>query len=290
MQAEIHLLQKSEFYQIRDFRCACVECNTSRLEQCELFSICFVRKGYYEQHVFRKQQEMHFGRMLLSKPGIEYVIRHIDNQPDLCTSINFTAEFYELLKDHFKDEAGWFLGNPDLQSLLLASSPETEYLHQQILSAVGRGLKLEVDDLIIHLVECVMQTMGRTSPGPLSESLKRNHLRTVEKAKEYLFRNFERDISLQELADHCCVSLFHFGRIFKAILNTTPHQYLTELRLHHAQLQLNTTNLQVTEVAFQSGFNSLEHFVTVYRKYFNTTPSANRERKSRIQNPLQPGL
>jgi len=286
MQAEVHLLHRSEFYQIRDFRCACVECNTSRLEQCELLSICFVRKGYYEQHVFRKQQEMHFGRMLLSKPGIEYVIRHIDNQPDLCTSINFTADFYELLKDHFSAEAGWFFGNPDVQSLLLATSPETEYLHQQILAAIGRGLKLEVDDLIIRLVECVMQTMGRTSPEPLSESLKRHHLGTMEKAKDYLFRNFDRDISLQELADHCCVSLFHFGRIFKSILNITPYQYLTELRLHHAQLQLSTTELQVTEVAFQSGFNSLEHFVTAYRRYFKATPSVHRKSKSRITSPL----
>jgi len=261
-----------------------MECNTSKVEYGEKFSICFVRKGYYEQHVFRKQQEMHIGRLLVSKPGIEYMIRHIDNHPDLCTSINFTDTFYERLKDNYKIEVGWFFRNPDIQSLLVSSAPEIEYLHRQILTGTDGGSSLEIDDIIIRLVDQVMQTMGNSvTPNPLPTALRKHHLGTVEKAREYLFRNFDRDISLQELADHCCVSLFHFGRIFKGILNTTPHQYLQELRLHHAHFVLTTTSLPVTEVAFQSGFNSLEHFVTSYRKHFKAAPSVHRKAKSRLR-------
>ncbi|MBL7845835.1 MAG: helix-turn-helix transcriptional regulator [Cyclobacteriaceae bacterium] len=277
MQAEVHLIHQSDFYQIRDFRCACVECSTSKLEQCERFSICFVRKGYYEQHVFRQQQEMHVGRVLVTKPGIEYVIRHIDNQPDLCTSINFSDAFYLHLQEYLSGELSWFFRNPDLQSLLLTSPPEAEYLHQQILAAVSGGVKLEVDDLVVRLVDAVMRIMGNSPvPAALPENLKRHHLQTAEKAKDYLIRNFHQEVSLQQLADHCCVSLFHFSRIFRSVLKTTPHQYLLALRLHHARLLMDSTDARVTEVAFQSGFQSLEHFTTSYRKHFGTTPSASR--------------
>lgn len=282
MQAEVHMLHQSDFYQIRDFQCACTECSTSRLEQCERFAICFVRRGYYEQHVYRKQQEMHAGRLLVSKPGIEYFIRHIENQPDLCTSINFTDAFYQRVRDHYRLEAGWFFRNPDLQSVLLATPPAAEFLHRQILDNVHRGQRLEIDELVIHLTDIVLRALGNAPvPPSLPETLRKHHLSTVENARDYLFRNFDRNISLQEISDHCCVSLFHFVRIFKAILNTTPHRYLLELRLQHAHLLISSTAQPITEIAFQSGFNSLEHFTTAYRKHFGDNPSRHRKGTAR---------
>jgi Transcriptional regulator containing an amidase domain and an AraC-type DNA-binding HTH domain len=279
MLAVVHTLHQSDFYQIRDFRCACMECSVSRQEQCEHFSICFVRSGYYEQHVFRHEQQMHIGRLLVSKPEIEYFIKHINNQPDLCTSFNFTNHFYELVKDQYAKESQWFFKNPDIQSLLLTSHAEIEFLHQRILTKVKQHASLELDELVIRLVEKVMHTMGNApATAPLSETLKKHHLVTVQKARAYLFENFEKNISLQELADHCCVSLFHFSRIFKAILNASPHQYLTELRLNHAQLLLINTELPVTQIAFQSGFNSLEHFISAYRQRFQISPSLQRKK------------
>jgi AraC-like DNA-binding protein len=275
MQAEVHILHKSDFYQLKDFRCTCTECSISKLEQLPFFSICFVRSGYYEQRIFNRTQEMHVGRLIVSKPEIEYVVRHIDNHPDLCTSFNFTDSFYERVKDHFKEEAKWFFSNPDLQSLLITAHADIEFLHQRILTQVTQQSSLELDDLVLQLVEKVMNTLGnKPKVESLTESLKRHHLFTVEKARDYLFQNFSKDISLQQLADHCCVSLFHFSRIFKSIMNASPHQYLTELRLSNAKLLLQSTQQSVTEIAFQCGFNSLEHFATLFRQRFKTSPTS----------------
>lgn len=287
MQAEVHVLHESDFYEIRDFRCGCVECSLSKRESCERFSICFVRSGFYEQRVFRKEQQMHIGRMLVSKPGIEYVIRHINNQPDLCTSFNFSNDFFERVKDYYSSETSWFFRNPDLHSLLLTSYPDIEFLHQRILSRVRQGVSLEIDDLVVHLVEQVMCTLGNRQPvAPLAENLKNHHLNTIEKARDYLFDHFEKNVSLQQLADHCCVSLFHFSRIFKAVMNVSPHQYLTSLRLNHARFLLSSTKTTVTQVAFQSGFNSLEHFMAAYKQRFRETPTAHRHQPVSVPHPL----
>ncbi len=279
MQAEVHLLHRSDFYEIRDYRCTCMECSISSRELCDSFCLCFVRKGFYEQRTFRRDNPMHIGRLLVTKPGTEYVVRHIDNQPDLCTSLSFSDSFYGLINDYFKSETRWFFGNPDIQSLLISTNPEIDLLHHQILEKAPQGLGLETDELVIRLVERVAETLGNVqSPAPISESLKRHHLVTIEKAKDYLFRHFDGPVSLQELSQHCCVSLFHFVRIFKAILGISPHQYLTELRLNHARLLLTTTSHPITQVAFECGFNSLEHFVTAYRKQFHAAPSVDRKR------------
>jgi AraC-like DNA-binding protein len=221
---------------------------------------------------------MHVGRLVVSKPEIEYVVRHIDDHPDLCTSFNFTDAFYEKVKDHFREEAKWFFSNPDLQSLLLTAHADIEFLHQRILAQATQQSSLELDDLVLQLVEKVMNTMGnKPRVEPLTESLKKHHLFTVEKARDFLFQNFSKDISLQQLADHCCVSLFHFSRIFKSIMNSSPHQYLAELRLSNAQLLLQSTMLSITEIAIQNGYNSLEHFTTAFKQRYKTSPNALRK-------------
>jgi AraC family transcriptional regulator len=273
MEAAIHLLHESDFYQIKDFRCTCMKCCISKLEHLQEFSICFVRSGFYEQRVFKRAHELHIGRLIVSKPEIEYVVRHIDDHPDLVTSFNFTHDFYEKVKDHYKNEARWFFSNKDLQSILVTAHAEIEFIHQRILKRVAEPSSLEMDDLVLQLVEKVMFTLGnKPKVTVLPETLKRHHLNTIESARDFLFQNFSRDISLQQLAEHCCVSLFHFSRVFKSIMNCSPHQYLKEIRLNHAQLLLQSTELSVTEIAFQSGFNSLEHFATSYKQRFGIVP------------------
>jgi len=142
----------------------------------------------------------------------------------------------------------------------------------------GRVDSLLLDDWVIRLVDKIMRTMGNvTQPETLPASLKRFHLATIEKAKEFLLQNFDQDINLQQLADHCCVSLFHFSRLFKTILRISPYQYVNELRMNHARLLLESTQLPVTQIAFQSGFNSLEHFTTSFKKKYNLSPSSIRK-------------
>jgi AraC family transcriptional regulator len=284
MDAEIHLLHESDFYQVKDFRCTCTKCSLSKLEHLQQFSICFVRSGFYEQRVFKRAHELHIGRLIVSKPEIEYVVRHIDDHPDLVTSLNFTNDFYERVKDHYKHEARWFFSNPDLQSLLVTAHADIEFVHQRILAQVRQPSSLELDDLVLQLVEKVMFTLGnKPSSEVLPESLKRHHLSTIESARDFLFQNFSQNISLQQLADHCCVSLFHFSRIFKSAMDVSPHQYLKEIRLNNAQLLLQSTEFSVTEIAFQSGFNSLEHFATSYKQRFGVVPLSVRRTVQALQ-------
>ncbi|MGE0587153.1 MAG: helix-turn-helix domain-containing protein [Cyclobacteriaceae bacterium] len=273
MLAEIHTLHQSDFYEIRDFRCRCVACEISKPEESSYFFICFVRSGFYEQRVYKREYPVHVGRLLISKPGIEQIIRHVNNQPDLCTSFRFTHSFYEIIKEQYKREGKWFFSNPDIHSLLLVSHPDIELIHQRILKLIRVEANLEVDELVIHMLDRLMAALSniKTLP-PLSESLLKNHLPTIEKATSFLFENFDKKISLTQLADHCCVSPFHFSRIFKAVTNQSPHQYLTEVRLNHARHLLKATSQSVTQVAFESGFSSLEYFTTAYRLRFKTSP------------------
>nr|PZN57444.1 MAG: hypothetical protein DIU61_02145 [Bacteroidota bacterium] len=276
----ITVLHKSDFYRIRDFKCNCTRCSTSDLEYNRAFCICFVCSGYFEYHILDKKLDTHVGRALISKPDFEHTTYHIDNQPDICTVIDFTAQFYEGLKEVYGKENSWFFNNANIKCVLVQTSPTIEYYHQSIVNTLLQHKvdSLLVDETVIKLVDAIMRHMGNAGvPQPVSKSVRKYHLNTVEKATQYILNHFQEDIGLQELADHCCVSVFHFSRIFKAVMQQSPYQYLTAIRMTHARTLLETTPLQVKQIAGQSGFKSLEQFSTTYHRFFEITPSQYRK-------------
>ena len=283
--ADIHILHQSDFYRVNDFICHCDRCSLSQPEYNASFFISFIRTGFFEYKTFRRDDEMHVGRLLISKPGYEHITRHIDDQPDTTTGFKFRAEFFRILQDQYAKQAGWFLKNKDIHSLMLRSNPQLDYLHHRILQTVKNkeASGLQVDEMVMDLIEKVMKVISGSAQEvePNDNSVRRFHLGTIENAKEYILQHFSENISLHRLAQHCHVSPFHFSRIFKSFMNVSPHQYLAEIRLNHAKILLTTTAEPVTDIAFACGYNSIEHFATAYRQKFKVNPT--RYRKEMVQ-------
>jgi AraC family transcriptional regulator len=279
--ADIHTLHQSDFYRVVDFQCHCNFCSVSNPEYNTGFSVSFIRKGFFEYQTFKRSHEIHVGRVLISKPGFEHTTRHIDNQPDIVTIFDFKQSFFrETILDMYGNKLPWILMNNDIHSIMLNATPELEYVHQRIFQTIHSGNYnlLQVDELVIILLEKVMTVLGTAAtPEPVNDKLKQHHLSTIETARDYILTNFKENISLQQLAAHCFVSPFHFSRIFKTIINLSPHQYLSSVRLTHAKVLLIETNAPVADIAYDCGFNSPEHFVTAFKQFYNINPSALRK-------------
>jgi len=138
--------------------------------------------------------------------------------------------------------------------------------------------KLQIDTLVIQLIEKVLHHAIDAMPEkPPSGSLKKAHLQTIENAKHYIISHFTENISLEEIAKYCCVSPFHFTRIFKTFTHTTPYRFLSSIRLESAAMMLRTSSLPVMDVAFNSGFNSVEHFTAAFRQQYKIPPGLFRD-------------
>src|SRR5690349_15306333 len=90
--------------------------------------------------------------------------------------------------------------------------------------------------------------------------LQEHHLKVIEDAKLFMMANFTSRISLSEISSYCHTSTFHFSRIFKQATSCSPYQYLLFIRLNHAESLLRGSSKTITDICFESGFNSLEHF------------------------------
>lgn len=282
MDASIHTLYESDFYRVLDFKCRCTDCKTSKPEYSNSFCISFVRKGNFLFNVFRHSLDSYSGCVLVTKPGYERTVTHTHTVPDECTIFDFKSAFFQEVLEQYSSVR--FLSDNDLHSTLLKTNAETEFLHFQILQLIltKSGSKLQIDNLVMEVVDKILRHATDYDPDQrINARLKRNHLITIEKAKDYITRNFTNDISLTEIADYCNVSPFHFSRIFKTFTSVSPHQFLLSVRLKNSELLLKETVLPVADVAFSSGFNSIEHFTTAFRQKYQTPPARFRVKPAR---------
>lgn len=272
MNADIQTLYKSDFYRVLGFKCRCKDCRTSETEYGNSFDISFVRKGNFVFNVFRHSLDSYNGCVLVNKPGFERTITHVHTVPDECTILDFTMNFYKELVEQFK-EVDFFL-NDDRHSALIKTTAETEFLHFQIikLATAGAG-KLEMDYWVMEVIKAVLPKISSYNPGNIiTQRLKKNHLITIETAKEYITQHFTEDISLTDIAAACHVSPFHFSRVFKIFTSYAPYQFLLNVRLKHAEMLLKNTSMTVTDIAFLSGFNGIENFSAAFRYKYQHSP------------------
>ena len=99
----------------------------------------------------------------------------------------------------------------------------------------------------------------------------------MNKIFDYISDNFDKPISLEEVAGIANLSKYAFCRYFKRITNKSFITYLNEFRTGIACKLLITDSYSIAQVGFLSGFNNLSNFNRQFKKIMNTTPSRYRE-------------
>jgi AraC-like DNA-binding protein len=101
--------------------------------------------------------------------------------------------------------------------------------------------------------------------------------RRIEKTLEYINHNFDKAITLNEVARLANMSDAAFSRFFKQRTGNTFIDSLTEIRLGHASRMLIDTTQSIAEVAYHCGFNNISNFNRIFKKKKNCTPKDFRE-------------
>lgn len=96
---------------------------------------------------------------------------------------------------------------------------------------------------------------------------------------EYLSAYYDKPIMVSEAAEAACMSMNHFLRSFKRLFGVTPYQVLKEKRLQEAKRLLRMTDLPVTEICLEVGFQSHGSFSSLFTQRFGVTPSACRGKR-----------
>lgn len=161
---------------------------------------------------------------------------------------------------HLLRKAGVEIDDAQLDRLLDTSpvlSHESLMAYQRIAHLAARQLALKVTDQLVD-------PEARMPPAVL-------------KACGFIrLRALMEDVSLALVARHCGVSDGHLSRMFHHATGLTFREYVAQVRVEHAKALLLHSCKGVTEIAYESGFQSLSQFHRVFRKAFGTPPGAMR--------------
>lgn len=102
----------------------------------------------------------------------------------------------------------------------------------------------------------------------------------IRNLQEWLFKNYSKNIKVVDLANRANMSQRNFMRRFKAATGETPINYVQQLRINAARHLLENDLKTVREVCRKVGYEDLNFFRKLFKRYTGLTPTTYRERFS----------
>jgi len=171
---------------------------------------------------------------------------------------------------------------------------ETLYYHDQHLNIPIQHLRRrldagpvsepELEEILRVLADALLRAQQRferraETIAAVRQSTRRELLRRLYRAKDYIHANAERELPLGEIAREAALAPHHFLRTFRANFGVTPHVYLVQQRLARARVLLAATDLPIHSICARIGFSSAPSFSTLFRRHHGLTPRAYRQRQ-----------
>ncbi|MBC7813646.1 MAG: helix-turn-helix transcriptional regulator [Burkholderiales bacterium] len=102
------------------------------------------------------------------------------------------------------------------------------------------------------------------------------YIERIRIARGYIDHHYDAPITLEHVSDAAGYSRYHFIRLFRAVYKQTPHQYLVLRRIKRAKELLRSSDMPITDICVQVGFESLGSFSTLFRRMVGLAPGAYR--------------
>lgn len=106
---------------------------------------------------------------------------------------------------------------------------------------------------------------------------RKSNKKNITKVFDFIHNNFDRNISRKDVVKILGVSDSQFTRIFKDVTGNTFSDYLNTYRIIKSAHLLIHSDLSVTEIAYECGFQEISYFIRVFNKKMEITPSKYRK-------------
>ncbi len=94
-----------------------------------------------------------------------------------------------------------------------------------------------------------------------------------QKAKKYIEKNLNQQISLDDISNHAYLSKFRFAHIFRQFTGYSPINYLLTKRIEYSKRLLLGTEKTITEISNLSGFSDIHYYSRLFKKLHNVAPN-----------------
>ena len=108
----------------------------------------------------------------------------------------------------------------------------------------------------------------------------------IQSALDYIEKNFEKGVTLEEVAEYVHLSTFYLSKLFKKELNVNFVSYVIERKIEKAKELLESTDMPVLNIALELNYQEPNYFSKVFKKVTGMTPSDYRKRNEKNEKEI----
>ena len=143
---------------------------------------------------------------------------------------------------------------------------ENEYLNKKYVS---------------HLLAClIIEFLRITNKNNSNEPVQSEYSVATQKLLYYIHTYFKEDITLESAASYVDLTAGYISKLFKKSFGYGFKEYLTDLRLRHAENMLLNTNKSIADIGYSCGYQSSSHFLRTFNKKHNMSPKEFRKKNN----------
>jgi AraC family transcriptional regulator len=203
------------------------------------------------------------GSVLLGNEGACFECGHEHARGDRCPAFHFAPDHLEEVAAAVPAARQTMFAVPNLPPL-----PSLLPLVAAAEAARDDGAALE--ELALRVAGAVIAVLvdpPKAMPAPNARDARR-----VTEALRRIEAGASEPLTLAELARAAAMSSYHFLRTFRQLVGMTPYQFVLRTRLHRAAVRLRRSDVPISTIAFDAGFNDLSTFNRRFRRLMGASP------------------
>jgi AraC-like DNA-binding protein len=270
-------LRKDEVARYRSFSGDMFNCP---LHYHDCFELTYLKSSSGTLLVGNETYQYHAGQLFLFAPGVAHSFVHdesklaLGQKPEGCVLL-INENF---LKNSYIDWQESFLLNTLLENskcgiaFSMSDCKRTNLMYKRFatLDITGFEMLKSVSTIVFELAEAKRFTLLQHTKELIP--LETNIQSPISLATFYIHNHFHKEMTVEEVAKYVNMSYSSFSRYFKQKMKMNFTSYLQKIRLAHAKKLLIESNLTVSQICYESGFNNPPFFNRVFKQSQNCSP------------------
>lgn len=179
--------------------------------------------------------------------------------------------FYKLCKEN---QALRNMVNMQASQLLLHDTDDTYQCLRRLILEVDKK-SIQTDFMVQLLLSEYLIRIAELAEAKVAEPDQQAY---VKRALAYIHQNYDREVSVADIASSVHLHPGYLQRVFKAFTGKSIHEFLISYRINKAKAMLKQTDISITDIPHYIGMNSQQYFSTTFKKHVKCTPSEYRKR------------
>ena len=274
----------NESFSIRKYKS---ETMHGRLHRHEYIQINYVHKGSGVHLINNQKIDIYKGDIFIIPPYVPHKILANEDKNLEIIEFEFSTKFILPSYEQYEDSSS-FLDFAYLEPFMVVEEQVKprfnldEKLQEEVENILNEalfeykqknsGYELIAKALLLKLLVITGRAYSGAIKGTETEKLFKKFKDVVLRSKEYINLNYNKDITLNEIAKEVNYSKSHFSYLFKAVTGQTFVEYLNKVRIEKAIELLKNTDKNIIEISYEVGYNSVANFNKNFKTITGLTP------------------